>query len=330
MTRPQTDELRALLDQQAAELEAAEAAELEQTSAAVRVAVAVLVAEAVRRWLIALADPRVNLAVALPSILLDAVARARGIDPPDLEAVAWRGLDLGLRHGGQQVGDGRSPGRPARLPGDLRQRVNALPDAITAQLDRAEATISEPGPPDADRRDRALSQVQRIVLISDAETASTLNRGTAAGVTRTARVRGFSTVWVPERDACLICLAYAGQVDTGSGFPVSKTFDSRPPPLPWPDPDRLPGPPRHPRCRCQLCVWSASWTSSGNEPLPEAIEREAKRSVVKGFALPSESEPARRRAADRLLQDGAGLPKTVEARARAAVRRRKRFTRPAP
>jgi len=59
----------------------------------------------------------------------------------------------------------------------------------------------------------------------------------------------------------------------------------------------------------------------GEVTLPEALKREARRSVARGFSLPSESEAQRLAATDRLLREGAGLPKTVEAAARRAVDR---------
>ena len=64
--------------------------------------------------------------------------------------------------------------------------------------------------------------------------------------------------------------------------------------------------------------------------LPDSLAREARRSVVKGWALASESQTARRRAAEQLLASGAGLPTTVEERAARAVRSGKFKTRPAP
>lgn len=54
----------------------------------------------------------------------------------------------------------------------------------------------------------------------------------------------------------------------------------------------------------------------------EALQREARRSVAKGMSG-SDSLPARLRATSALLAVGAGLPKSVEAKARAAVRARR-------
>lgn len=136
---------------------------------------------------------------------------------------------------------------------------------------------------------------------------------------------------------CVHCAAYIGHyVRPGDSFPTNLTFGDKPL-TPWPDPDRLDGPPLHPNCRCRLIAWLGPVathpvdTAIYNRPalqdqvdLAAAMRREAKRAVLRGWSLPSESESVRLRAADRLLRRGAGLPKSVEARARKAVQA-KRF-----
>lgn len=110
---------------------------------------------------------------------------------------------------------------------------------------------------------------------------------------------GAGTVWVTERDACVHCLAYAGEVALpGRSFPVGLSFD---PAGGLPAfRDELPEPPLHPHCRCQVTPWSPAWGTA----LPDALRREAERSVLKGWALPTETEAARARAAAQLLEDG--------------------------
>jgi hypothetical protein len=84
-------------------------------------------------------------------------------------------------------------------------------------------------------------------------------------------------------------------------------------------------PPRHPHCRCQTCIWLG--TAPGQPDLPSALKREAARAVLKGWSA-YDSRRARLKAASKLLQrGGAGLPKSVQAEARAAVERG-RFTTP--
>lgn len=99
-------------------------------------------------------------------------------------------------------------------------------------------------------------------------------------------------VFVPERDACVDCQARGG--DTG------EAATSDPPPV-------------HPHCRCELQEYV-------DEAVPRALKREAVRSVLRGFSLPSESEAARLRAAKELLRKKPAAPASVQAYARRAVR----------
>jgi hypothetical protein len=98
-------------------------------------------------------------------------------------------------------------------------------------------------------------------------------------------------VFVPERDACLDCIDRAG--DTG------EAATSDPPPL-------------HPHCRCELQEYE-------DEDVPLALKREAVRSVLRGFSLPSESQAARLRAAKEMLGRRPTAPASVKRYAETAV-----------
>lgn len=136
-------------------------------------------------------------------------------------------------------------------------------------------------------------------------------------------------LWVAERDACASCLAYSGQykpAGTATSFPDGLTYGDTPV---KPFGGSLPAPPLHPHCRCQLTPYSPSWGPG----LPDALKREAERSVLRGWALPSESATARARAARRLLADGTEVldVKSVRADARRRLRQDPAtFTRPVP
>lgn len=157
----------------------------------------------------------------------------------------------------------------------------------------------------------AMAQADRSATRVESAVAFETTRAAAEGVRDVAAVTSGHVLWVAERDGCLSCLAYAGQTATASGvFPSGLTFGDRPLDPPGP----LVGPALHPRCRCSLEVWHPA-----DVGVVEALRREAKRSVLQGIAL--DSEAARLQAADNLLAAGAGLPRTVEDRARAAVRR---------
>jgi hypothetical protein len=120
-------------------------------------------------------------------------------------------------------------------------------------------------------------------------------------------------VWHAERDACVACLAYAGHyVSSPAGrFPAGLTYGDRPiTPL-----GDIMGPPLHPGCRCSLSLVHVDVVND----LSDALKREAQRSVLRGWSLPSESEAVRLRAAEALLKQGNSLPKSVQDYAARAV-----------
>lgn len=163
--------------------------------------------------------------------------------------------------------------------------------------------------------------------VSDVELASrwVTNREVNNGSSQVASALNAGRMWVSERDACLHCVAYSGVVaELGQHFPSDLTFAAKPL-KPWHG--TLDQPPLHPHCRCRITPWLGSDTDFS---LSDALKREAKRSVLKGWSLPSESENARLQAADRLLQQGANLPKSVEQTARRAVRQGHFRTRTVP
>lgn len=120
-------------------------------------------------------------------------------------------------------------------------------------------------------------------------------------------------VWVAERDACVNCLAYAGRVvQVGDDFPGGLSWD------PKQKDSKAKGvrPPLHPHCRCRPVPWDPAWAKPGEVSLPDAVSREAQRSIARGFSLPSESNASRVRALKELLKGNPDLPKTVLERAR--------------
>jgi hypothetical protein len=141
--------------------------------------------------------------------------------------------------------------------------------------------------------------------------SSEVNSTAARASEVTARSVGAKgVIWVAERDACVNCVALSGQTTTfGESFDGTKTWGDKA--LAW---NGFSGkPPRHPHCRCRLIPWD------GGEEMPNALKREAERSVLRGWSLPSESQAARIRALDRLLRQGTNLPPSVVKRARAAL-----------
>lgn len=122
---------------------------------------------------------------------------------------------------------------------------------------------------------------------------------------------GSPMVWEAERDACVYCLALAGEVveTAGDEFPPANLYDDRGSNARI----TVQQPPLHPHCRCRLAIL--------NSPeYADSLKREAQRSILRGFSLQSESNAVRVRAAERLLARDPVAPKSVKAYAAKAVR----------
>ena len=155
-----------------------------------------------------------------------------------------------------------------------------------------------------------------------------VNGAANAGITAVADDLGAQRLWFAEPDACLSCQGMAGRLaDPGEPFNAAFASTFTPKPRIWP-----PGPietcPLHPHCRCRVSPYLGAVGAGTN--LPAALRREAQRAVLKGWSLPSESGPERVRAAQQLLNRGVSAPKSVQAYARAAVRRGHFTTRTVP
>ncbi|MEV4604811.1 hypothetical protein AB0K15_46610 [Amycolatopsis sp. NPDC049253] len=212
-------------------------------------------------------------------------------------------------------------------------------------------------------RHATVARQAKAILERTARTAwnSELN----AGIRAAAKASGARLVWVAERDACVDCLAQSGQViDWDGQFNPARTFGKKARVFHG----VLHGPPRHPNCRCRVSPWlghdaagalsvthdwaeaireaeakgdtvaadaarraAAAAADSASFDLPAALRREAERSILNGYALPSESERVRVQAADRLLaRIGAGknsrspsgwqVPASVKKRAERALK----------
>lgn len=150
---------------------------------------------------------------------------------------------------------------------------------------------------------------------------SVANEGINAGTLDTARTMKLRVMWIAERNACLDCLAHAGWVvEPGKPFP-GVSFD--------PKARKVPAValcPLHPNCRCQLRITDepAGKPPGDRSSLSPAarLAAEARRSVVYQWTE-YESGPAMQRAAEALLSAGAGLPASVEQRARRMLRAKK-------
>lgn len=263
----------------------------------------------------------------LAAVFKTLVARQLGTLVPEmgypLALVAGQGMELGyLMSGGQDPGDGL----PEVDDPGLIDAVTEIDRTAQAIMDAALAVLDELDRIEQDDVRRLTESTYSSVTRSEATTRWAANRAVARGVERAAAEAGVRLVWVPERNACLHCLAYAGlAIDPGGTWPAGLSMGDKPL---KPNPDDAPGVfiPLHPNCRCRPQAYSGPDRTEDMASLDVAsvLWREARRSVVRGLTEYA-SEPARLRAAERLLRRGANLPKTVMARGRRDVKR-KRFT----
>lgn len=268
--------------------------------------------------------------------LTDTLAdRLRGVSVSVSDTIrpyADRAASAGQQQALTEVGLPPVSAPPAKVSSDL-ERVIRRADTTVRERIEAALTVLQDKPLDTwDDVTDALSIANQARAAAERAAAWAVNAAAAEAVIVEADRIGAELVWLAERDACVACLAYSGETTTAGGsFPVGLTYGDKPV-RPWPDPDFLPGPPLHNRCRCRLMIYFGHDTKAATAALPQgwrsahvsypaALRREADRSILRGWSLPSESERTRLRAAERLLLKGVKAPKTVKEYARRAVRR---------
>lgn len=220
---------------------------------------------------------------------------------------AWRmGAESAARDGAVALPDKVDVSEELRNRGEkVRQRLaDGLADAAKA-LRSGDAL---------DDVESAYEGAMRALRASERDVRSTVNEALSEGTTHVADQHGFHRLWIPERDACVHCLAYAGEVAApGQPFDGGLTFGARPL-----SHDPVPDPPLHPNCRCRVVLIP---DVESQRELIAAYKREAVRSILRGWSLPSEREAVRLDAAERVLKDGTNLPKSVQDYARRALKR---------
>lgn len=154
----------------------------------------------------------------------------------------------------------------------------------------------------------------RVVSLVEREVVTAAVTGQSQADDTVARVRDLFSVFTPERDACLVCTSYAGAVVRGGGeFEPVRDYTGR-----GLGPTTIPV---HPRCRCGRRMVQDRGDADARSAV---LVREAERSILRQDALPSESDRARERAAQALLDAGTQLAKTVRERAQRRINRQRR------
>lgn len=326
-----------LIEEQAEAAIAAEDAAAAETTSPLRNIVDAFTREFVGYWTQVVGpndtEPTEEQTGKLRRLIKDVVARlVAAIKRIDVSGVAENALVLGIDQAveaASQFEKPKKPGARKQFPKDMRATMEKI---VPAAEDRAKTLfIVSSGPMTRERMTEVIAVAKAAVGSVDVGTRIVVNRGISAGNIVVAKANEYEVIWRPERDACLDCLALAGVISKGGVFPKGRTYRANGKCYSIPK-GSLVGPPLHPNCRCGTAMWKPEWMGARNRneapfggSLPEALRREAQRSVIKGWATKSESDAARRKAAAKLLASEPALPKTVIARAKKKVASRGAF-----
>lgn len=322
-------DLQELLVVQAAALLTLEAGSAYAATAAIRAAIAAFIRSANGRWMLAGGVPaaplplpaaeRARVTALLAEQLRTIAAEIEETLPATLREQAAHALELGAQHVGEQVGLTIDPASLGLDP-VAHALIDGTPRSAAAHIERA-AGLLERAETGADLQAATAEARRSVAAVNTGATYLTNHVANDAARQVAARL-GEQLLWIAERDACVVCLALAGHTsdpNAGEGFDEFATFGPYTPPSIWPPGMPLMRPPRHPHCRCQVCVWLGS--APGQPSLPERLRHEAQRSILKGWSLPSESNRVRLRAAGQLLASGSSVPRSVQEEAGRAIAR---------
>jgi hypothetical protein len=250
-------------------------------------------------------------------------------DPNGLVSSLERAMELGARQAVAEAAEKLPPGTTLTLDqvsldrlASLRARRQQLGQdaAVLAQQARTRSQVQA-----------AFALAQRQVTVTNLTVSDLVHEAAHSGIDQIAVAGGWQEILIGERNACARCQSFQGAIAEPPDFVFHPVLLGR-----WLSPADHLGLTLpfhlHERCRGRLVRADDPRVSSLMDPgsLASVLRREAKRSLALGLALPSESAALRRRAAQELLdrRGGAGLPKTVEARARRRIAAGKFTTRP--
>ncbi|MFD4596729.1 hypothetical protein ACFWPQ_01725 [Streptomyces sp. NPDC058464] len=250
--------------------------------------------------------------------ILDGVAdRAPGALADQLGPALTMGVVQGTAFVRAASGRRRREPRTSAVSRVLRDEAHRIRNMVVERRDRALFLLHP------DRVSRwshvmaGLGAARSALPAVRAHVAWVINTAIHEGLDAVVRATAPLRVWVAEADACVRCLAYTGHVvKSDEPFPGGLSWDPR---------QRrtraaaIDGPPLHAHCRCRVLPWRDTWRPDGI-PFPEALRREAERSIGYGRARPSESRTVRLRAARELLRAVDDLLPAVETTARTAIR----------
>lgn len=331
MTTPATQtDLQAQIDQHDAVALALEAAAVAASAGLIRRQVQAAIAAATAQWQRAFRDFTGRQSGPKFTRIVDDLSARLRVIPVDPQAAlleyAQKARVLGVRQGAVEAGV--SPVElPARLEFSTHTHIAEVVTDAREKLAKAPAMLDTLPYGTFTTVQATAGPATQAANIVERAASTVVNTELNNGITAVADHLGAQRVWIAERDACVVCLALSGHVvDLGESFDLNATFGAEPMTYVPIGVGGLTGPPRHPNCRCRCSPWLGQ-SEPGVIDFPTALRREAERSVLKGFARPSESERVRTQAADRLLQligsgsspSGWQVPKSVRTRARTSI-----------
>lgn len=232
----------------------------------------------------------------------------------DLGAARVEGVEQASREAG--IKPAKNPRR--KLDPETVAEVKQLPARVDKAYRLARKQLAATGTGSYRDVVDVVAVARKALTTTDRTVRWAANRAIADGANQVAEEEGISRVWVPERQACLHCLAYAGKVaKAGEPFPAGLTFADAPL-----DRAEVANPPRHPNCRCRIQMWRGDDGNDSGASFPDGLVREAHRVVLRG-RTDYASDPAKVRAAERLLDAGVKAPKSVKKIAADAIARGK-------
>ncbi|WP_237405840.1 hypothetical protein [Streptomyces sp. M2CJ-2] len=244
-------------------------------------------ADALRRWTLAAGPSRNTPAGDALRQLVDYVRKlirdafnGRGRQARrDAERAAYNAAQLGTRQASAIAAAMRGQPTPPVQPdiGDEAQAAcDHIPTAIEEEQQGALALLTTAGLTAMgmaglnsafQRARRAVGRIARGMAV--AVTSAAAN---GARLVARALGSGVRLLWVAEPDACAACRAYAGlHIRPGGLFPGGLSLDPRRTVFHT----AIPGPPRHPHCRCVTVPWSPDWPVTGT-PLPTLLRQRAR------------------------------------------------------
>lgn len=246
-------------EQQAAEAAALEDQVVEQADGGAGAKLAGLVAAALAAWVaafgaLAAAGVGAKLISLLAKVRGDIDRASRDLGPRsqrELERSLERATMLGARHAAVFLtrATGRRHAAPeVAVPEDAARAAAALASTVVEQLRLAARMLTPRAVSGSGWRGviAGIGAARRAVTLARQTIAWTLHRAINGGAAQTADHYGARLLWVSEPDACVICLAYAGQVSDRDGrFPGGLSMD---PHSRSNTAAALDGPPAHPNC----------------------------------------------------------------------------------